>query len=378
MRVVQLIAALNPDAGGGGAELFGLRLAQALARAGVTSALATVWWRDTPAEAAWAAQLQQAGVTLLRGVTPGRRVRDDLLRATRQLRPLLRAWRADRLHSHAEYADLCALLLRHSAAVPRWIRSCHSPYEFATQPVARRLTDWLYPLCADRETAVTPALAAQLAQRPLARLRRRRVDWLPNGVDVAALQPRRARAAVRADLGIAPAAPLLICVARLAVQKGHDRLLPALARLRQQLPAELLLVGSGPAEAALRAQADALALSDALHWCGARSDTADLLAAADVAVLASRWEGLPTVMIEAALLGVPQVLADLPGTRLLIEDGVSGRLVDAAQPAALAAALADQLTQPQHARQLAQRARQRAAALTIEAAARQAGALYRG
>jgi len=169
-----------------------------------------------------------------------------------------------------------------------------------------------------------------------------------------------------ADGGRAPnlaGAPVVFAAGRLTRQKGFDVLLEAAARWRTRHPEPVVLVaGTGPLAGELTRQARDLAV--AAEFLGYRDDVPTLLAAADVFVLPSRWEGQPLVLQEALAAGRPVVAADVGGVSELAGDAVL--LVPAADPAALAAAVLRVLDDPELAASLGAAAAARAAALPGE------------
>ena len=160
---------------------------------------------------------------------------------------------------------------------------------------------------------------------------------IPNGVDLEAFQslPPEARAAARLRLGLN--SPILVlCIGRLARQKGQDVLLEAWPAVERRVEgAELVLVGSGPAEAALRATAGAARL------VGERADIRDWLAAADLVVLPSRWEGMSYTVLEAIATGRSVVATDVPGMREALGD--LGAIVPPEEADLLADAIVERL-----------------------------------
>jgi glycosyltransferase involved in cell wall biosynthesis len=147
----------------------------------------------------------------------------------------------------------------------------------------------------------------------------------------------------------------LITVARLVSWKRIDRLIRLLADWPE---AGLIVVGDGPERARLLELAATLGL-DARVWFAARVDRSavmSLLAASDVFVLNSTYEGLPHVVIEAMRAGVPVVATDAGGTREVVVDGETGLLVPPDDPNALRDAVAALLTDPARRRSLAARA----------------------
>lgn len=116
--------------------------------------------------------------------------------------------------------------------------------------------------------------------------------------------------ALRAELGISAAAPVVGSVGRLAEQKRYDRLVRAMAALPD---AHLLVVGEGPERAALEGLADELGVAARVHLPGHRDDVAAVLDAMDLFVLCSEREGLSNAMLEALSAGVPVVSTDVSG-----------------------------------------------------------------
>lgn len=148
---------------------------------------------------------------------------------------------------------------------------------------------------------------------------------------------------VRAELGAAADRPLVLAVGRLAPQKGYDVLLRAAATWRNRTPQPLVVVaGDGPLLAELQSAVDREQLP--VRFLGRRSDVADLLAAADVAVLTSAWEARALVAQEALRAGVPLVATAVGGVPGLVGDAAV--LVPADDPEAVARAVAGLLDDP--------------------------------
>jgi glycosyltransferase involved in cell wall biosynthesis len=168
----------------------------------------------------------------------------------------------------------------------------------------------------------------------------RKIDVVYNAVDWTSIQPSRSRDQMRASLGLNRGANVAGIIARLTEQKGHRFLFqamttPALAEL------QLIVVGDGDLRAALEAEAQALGIAPRVRFLGARRDLGDLLAAMDVFVMPSLWEGLPLSMILAMGAALPIVATAVAGIPEIVADGVTGWLVPAGNSLALATAVAD-------------------------------------
>jgi glycosyltransferase involved in cell wall biosynthesis len=189
---------------------------------------------------------------------------------------------------------------------------------------------------------------------------------------------RRPAEAVRAELGLADGRPLVVAVGRLHPQKGYDTLLAAAARWAgdPRLPVPPLAAVAGDAqlhgERAAAVQRERLPV----RLLGRRTDVADLLAAADLCVLPSRWEARSLTAQEALRAGTPLVATRTGGLPELLGD--AAELVPVGDAAALAEAVAALLADPGRAARLAEAGTRRAASWPDEAAtARGLVAVYR-
>jgi glycosyltransferase involved in cell wall biosynthesis len=151
--------------------------------------------------------------------------------------------------------------------------------------------------------------------------------------------------------------PVVGSIGRLDWQKAYDVLVRALA----DLPGvTAVIVGEGEERGRLEALAAELGVSDRLELAGWIDDARSRLAAFDVFVLPSRFEGLPLVAIEAMLAGVPVVATDVGSVSEAVVDGSTGLLVPPDDPAALARAIASLLADPALRLEMGQRGRHRA------------------
>ena len=164
---------------------------------------------------------------------------------------------------------------------------------------------------------------------------------IPNGIGVEDFSmPSRTRDEWRQREGFESTDLLFVCVARLFAQKNHKTLLEAFASGPASLPnAKLLLAGDGDLQTALEAQACELRIRDKVRFLGRRQDIPAMLAACDVFVLASLWEGNPLSVMEAMAAGRPSVVTSVGGVPELLEDGKHGFAVDAGNSPAFAAAM---------------------------------------
>jgi glycosyltransferase involved in cell wall biosynthesis len=210
-----------------------------------------------------------------------------------------------------------------------------------------------------RSAAVNLTASADLAAH-VRRIGGRDVRAAPVAVTPAA--PTRTPEAVRAELGVRPGQQLVLAVGRLHPQKALDILIGAAARW----PADEVLVciaGDGPLEARLQAQITSTRAP--VRLLGRRADIADLLAAADLVVLPSRWEARSLVAQEALLAGRPLIATAVGGLPELVGDGA--QLVPPNSVEALDVAVRGLLADPVGRAELAARGRRQAAEWPTEA-----------
>ena len=134
--------------------------------------------------------------------------------------------------------------------------------------------------------------------------------------------------------------PVVLAVGRLSEQKAFDVLIQAFSLVRKKRPARLLILGEGEDRLALEALILKLGIKQDVELMGFVQNPYAFMAHASLFVLPSRWEGLPTVLIEALYLGMPIVATDCPGgSREILRDGALGRLVPVDDPVILAEAI---------------------------------------
>lgn len=122
--------------------------------------------------------------------------------------------------------------------------------------------------------------------------------------------------------------PIIVSSGRLCEQKGFDTLLKAFALVKAQLPCRLMILGEGPDRQKLEKLIRKLDLSEFVNLRGRVSNPWKYVARSDLFVLASRWEGWPSALIEAMALGIPVITTDCPGDgKKMIENKVNGIIV---------------------------------------------------
>jgi glycosyltransferase involved in cell wall biosynthesis len=205
-----------------------------------------------------------------------------------------------------------------------------------------------------------------------------RCEVVPGGIDLAGFaRPPQARAAARAALGLPVDAPVAGMVACLKPQKAPEDFVAVAARVRAAMPeARFFLAGDGERRPAVEAAARSAGLDGAFRLLGWRRDVPDLLAAIDVFVLTSRWEGLPLVFPQAMAAGRPVVATNVNGAPEAVREGVTGHLVPPGDVDALAARVVALLRDPARRAAMGEAGRVAARGFDIDRMVRRYEALY--
>lgn len=267
---------------------------------------------------------------------------------------LLGRERWDLVHTHTAKAGFLGRVAARAAGVPHVVHTLHGVtfHEHVPAPV-RRFYVLLERLAARRCDALV-TVGEDVKRKYLAEGIGRPDQYvtIASGMDTAPFHaaladPAANREAVRAELGVAPADVAVGMVSRLEPRKGWSFLLDAAARLAPEFPAmRLLVVGEGAQREELEAGVSARGLHGRVVFTGYREDVARVIAAFDVAVLTSLWEGLPRVLVQYALLEKPIVTFDVEGAREVVEEGAGGWVVPSRDVDALVHRLRPLLADP--------------------------------
>jgi glycosyltransferase involved in cell wall biosynthesis len=283
-----------------------------------------------PTEGALVDEVVESGTSYL---PLERKSRVDLL-AWRPLFRLLRRERIDVLHAHKFTSNVWGTVIGRLARVPVVIAHEHT-WSFEGEPLRRFLDRNLIGRFSDAFVAVSRDDERKILE--IERVQPRVVRFVPNGITPL---PRPSGRDVRAELGLAAVTPIVLSVGVLRAQKAHGVLIRAAEAVAREAPeARFLIAGTGPEGERLRRLVGELGLEQSVLLLGHRRDVPDLLAAADVAVSSSDFEGSPLAVMEYMAAGKAIVATRVGGVPDLIEDGVHGLLVERRDAAALAGAI---------------------------------------
>jgi glycosyltransferase involved in cell wall biosynthesis len=263
-------------------------------------------------------------------------------RVLARLTRLVQRERIALIHAHLPVAGVWGRLAARLAGRARVVYTEHNiPARYAalTRMLNRR-TYWMNDVVIAVSEEVRKAVAAYANGRP-------RLVTIQNAVDVDAIAATPVEGvAVRREFGFPEDALLVTTVGNLTPKKGHVHLLAAAARVIARHPgARFLLIGQGPMAEELRAEAVRLGLDGTFVFAGFRDDAIRLMAASDVFVLSSLFEGLPVTLLEAMALGRPSVVTRVGGIPEVANDA-SSVMVPPGDPDVLADAIAELLAAP--------------------------------
>ncbi len=260
--------------------------------------------------------------------------------AYREVASAIAGARPDLVHTQLEFANVLGATAADRMGLPvvSTLHTLESPRLWSRAGLRSRLMAWSLRRHADLVIAVSEhARAHHLAHLHLPP---GLVTTIHNGIETERfVVGPTAAATARSGLGIPPEARLIVTVAVLRPLKGIDRMLEAMPAVLTGVPtAHYLIVGDGEAGEDLAGEAARLRIADRVTFAGARADVPLMLAAADLFVLPSLTEALPTVVAEAMAAGLPVVATRVGGTPEMV-DSDTGILVEPDDPAALARAV---------------------------------------
>ena len=250
---------------------------------------------------------------------------------------IIHEWRPDIIHGAVYEGVAIAAVAGRLGRVPVIIG------EETSDPVSRSAAGHaLYRMFAamtDRMVAVSPAVSEYLTRT--IRIPASKVSMIMNGVEEPAPRDPLVVQAIRNKYGIGDQTFVVGTVGRLEDScKRVSDLIRAMPMLREAgRDARLLVVGEGEDSEMLRGLAESLGVADSVHFCGYQATAADYYAVMDVFALASAHEAFGLVLVEAMYAEVPVVATRVGGIPSVVDDGVTGLLVEALSPTLLATAI---------------------------------------
>jgi glycosyltransferase involved in cell wall biosynthesis len=342
VSIIQLVAGFSVEKPLGGIERFVFELCRHLDASRFSLAVYGLWNFEAEYKLRWMRLLNEAGIDTFEG-SPWQPSRpyQAFIATYRMLNQVLKKHPFEIIHSHDQFGDIMAMLLKLQFSQVRLVRTAHNR-EWLKRPLRKALL-WgsLYPWLYDAEIGVNQRIVDDLDHRVVAKLLGKKGYLVPNAVNL----DRFKRAygvdsSLKAEIGLPPDCVVVGSIGRLTVQKGYTYLLQAArAVLQKRQDVFFLIVGGGELDEDLRRQTQELGLAEHVIFCGPRADVERFIHVFDMFVSPSLWEGLPTVIMESMAAGIAVIATDIPGSRDLIRHQQNGWLAQPAQPAALAEAI---------------------------------------
>lgn len=287
----------------------------------------------------------EAGV----GVVPVRYKKSRMLLDAVRLASWLKRERIEVLNTHSSRDGWLLGIAGRLARVPLLIRSRHIDVDYPNAWVSRHA----FTTFADHVLTTSQKITDHFQQ--IFHLPDDHITTLPTGIDVRRFHPD----GPRADLGVAPGAPVVGMVSVLRSWKGHPIFFEAAKRLHDAgRQIRFVVVGGGAPVERFQALAAEHGAGDLIHFTGHREDVQDVLRALDLLIIPStRHEGVPQIGLQALASETPVVGSECGGIPEIIREGETGRVVPIGDAAALAARIAEALDQPERTREMAQAGR---------------------
>ena len=353
MRLLHLINSLRP----GGAETYLAHLLPGLVRAGHEVSVGYLY-EGSPSipnllRGAW------VRVAWLRGSL--RRPAKTYFQIARQLRE----GGFDLVHTHLPQCDMLGGIAALINKMP-WVVTLHTdfeyldrfPYRLTHPPLLRKagalitvseaVRDFISAILGMDHTGLSDRIAV--------------IHHGLNGDHFRKFVSPTDRQKIRSEFGIPDDAFLLGSVGRLSEGKGHKHVIAAIDIIAETgIPVHLTLVGDGPLQRDLLQQSSEIGWGSRVHFFGKRFDVPDVMAAFDVFVHPSLWEGFGVVLLEAMALGLPIVASDVGAIPEIVLNGQTGLLVPPGDPPGLAAGIMRLYRDPKLANQLGRAGKSRLA-----------------
>lgn len=249
---------------------------------------------------------------------------------------LLKNLRPSLVHTHLIHGDIYGICAARLAGVEHVVSTRHNDDSFRTNPVIKALN-----ACLHKKVSRVITISQWIAHfvNKVEGVPAEKIMPIYYGLDeIKPLGPDRA---IRDELGFSSREIVLGIIARLVEQKGHYYLIEAFSKAFEENPnLRLLIVGDGELKAALQNQVHKKKLDRFIRFTGYRNDVTDVLAALDIFVHPSLWEGFGLSILEAMAMGKPVIATSVSAIPELVEHGVTGILVPPKESESLAWAIA--------------------------------------
>jgi glycosyltransferase involved in cell wall biosynthesis len=267
--------------------------------------------------------------------------RDNFFQLRRKMIGILRGRNIDIIHSHRYKENILAALVKNRCGIKRLIQTIHGisepgrgfamykarAYAVANRAFSKRYFDRIITVSGDIERRLQKKLPAS------------RLITIHNAIDPQAVKVRKTADEIRREFNIDGQAPIIGATGRMVAVKAYDLFLETARLILEKRPdTRFMLVGDGPLRESLQELSRRLNIADKVIFPGFREDIIDIMNAFDLFMVSSFHEGVPMALLEAMSLKKAIVSTAVGGINEVIEDGVSGLLVEPSSVDALAGA----------------------------------------
>lgn len=247
------------------------------------------------------------------------------------LKKELKGKEIDILHTHRYKENVLGGMIKRRCKIKRLVQTVHGLsepftgirklkihlYSKLNQYFTRNYFDKVVTVSFDMQTKLSRIIAAD------------KLITIHNAIDITRLKIERTKDEVKQELGISKDHPIIGSVGRMVPIKGYDVFLKAAQLILEVRPqTRFILAGDGPLKSKLERKATNMGLESAVRFIGFRNDISEIINCFDIFVVSSYYEGIPIVLLEAMALNKATVATRVGGIKEIIEDSVSGFLVE--------------------------------------------------
>ncbi len=266
--------------------------------------------------------------------------------------------RFDIVHTHIFPSNTVGRMIAFLAGVPVIISTEHNEYHWKNY--MHIMVDWLLSHVTNAIVTVSESVSHFAAHQALIQPDKFRVIY--NGVNTSNFvpKPEAFKNEIREGLGISSSAYVIGTVGSMTEQKGHCYLVEAALRVVQSnQDAVFILIGDGPLRKDIETRINEYGLKDQVKLLGIRRDVQEILAAMDLFVFPSLYEGLGIAVLEAQAMALPVVVTSLPAVMEIISDGENGKVVRPKDSVGLADAIISLIQSPERASAMGEKGREK-------------------
>lgn len=354
IRILEVIKCLDIGGIGGGAERFGVDLAISLSQREMDVILCAFYKTFTQTEKIWIKKLNDSRIRVFFVAEwKGSNELLEFFRGVKHFRSLKRTLHPDVVHSHTQFGTIAAIFSSSPKRDIKIVRTAHVTQEWGRSIYSRlQKLMWgeiIFPFFVDAQVAVSKAVEESVKKYIGIRITKKNVHLIYNSIPI----PKQEEFIKNVNGAKKKAEFIVGTAARLTEQKGINYLIEAAEIVSHQYPnVKFLIAGEGELKDDLMNKISRSGLSDRVLLIGKHPNIYQFLSQIDLFVLPSLWEGLPTVLLEALVAGVPIIATNIPGTDELIKDGINGLLVPSKNSVELANKIIMAMNSPILCRQL--------------------------